>query len=144
MQHHHVDIAHYFGDDIGIRLQRVDSDIMLLVLTETTQRGLPCLPVHDSVICRVEDEAVTVGIMSAASAFYLGIPLPVKAEADGIDVQLSSALFRHDFNETEAAGEPLGLLRLRQQPQPIVETEREWQKRLRSQKRHRGDQLEAL
>jgi len=45
---------------------------MLLVMTEMTTRGLPCLSVHDSLICREDDEAVAVGRMQAASAFYLG------------------------------------------------------------------------
>ncbi|UEM23063.1 hypothetical protein JL100_010075 [Skermanella mucosa] len=43
-------IAKYFGTGEGIRLQRVDSDILEKVLVYFAERGIPCLPIHDSVI----------------------------------------------------------------------------------------------
>jgi hypothetical protein len=42
------------GDDIGLRLQRADSELMNTILVDLYSRKLPvpCLPVHDSLICR--------------------------------------------------------------------------------------------
>ena len=50
----HEPIAHQFGTtNIGLRLQKMDSDLMALVLDKL--KGIPCLPVHDSIRCRVSD-----------------------------------------------------------------------------------------
>ena len=55
----HPAIAHRFGeDDIGLKLQRVDSEIMARAMTMLAGEGVPMLSVHDSVICRVSDEWV--------------------------------------------------------------------------------------
>ncbi len=50
----HQPIAHHFGTkNIGLRLQKMDSDLMALALDKL--KGIPCLPVHDSIRCRVSD-----------------------------------------------------------------------------------------
>lgn len=46
----HAPIRDYFCSDEGVNLQRIDSKIMLDVVGHFTQEGIPCLPVHDSVI----------------------------------------------------------------------------------------------
>lgn len=42
------------GDDIGLKLQRADSELMskLMVDLYGRKRPIPCLPVHDSLVCR--------------------------------------------------------------------------------------------
>jgi hypothetical protein len=43
-------IAKYFGTGEGIRLQRLDSDILEKVMLHFAEHDIPCLPIHDSVI----------------------------------------------------------------------------------------------
>jgi hypothetical protein len=43
-------IASHFGTGIGLRLQRVDSDIAEQVMLHFADQGIPCLGVHDSFI----------------------------------------------------------------------------------------------
>jgi hypothetical protein len=53
MQRHHP-IAHHFGtDNIGLKLQRLDSDLMANTLDKLKE--IPCLPVHDSIRCKISD-----------------------------------------------------------------------------------------
>jgi hypothetical protein len=50
----HGAIKHFFGTpNIGLRLQYLDSEIMALAITKL--QGLPVLPVHDSLICKLSD-----------------------------------------------------------------------------------------
>ena len=50
----HHPIAHHFGTkNIGLKLQKLDSELMALALNKLV--GIPCLPVHDSIRCRVSD-----------------------------------------------------------------------------------------
>ena len=50
----HKPISHYFGTkNIGLRLQKMDSDLMAVALDKLV--GIPCLPIHDSIRCRVSD-----------------------------------------------------------------------------------------
>lgn len=52
----HKPIAHLFGQpDIGLRLQFQDSQIIGAVITRLAADGIPVLPVHDSVRCKVSD-----------------------------------------------------------------------------------------
>ena len=55
---YHKPIAHRFGSDAGLGLMRIDSRIALNVLDYFAERGIPCLPVHDSFIVerQYEDE----------------------------------------------------------------------------------------
>jgi hypothetical protein len=53
MDRHHP-IAHHFGTkNIGLKLQKLDSELMSMALNKLV--GIPCLPVHDSIRCRVSD-----------------------------------------------------------------------------------------
>ena len=61
----HQPIAHHFGTkNIGLRLQKMDSDLMALALKKL--EGIPCLPVHDSIRCRVSDMGLVNHAMIAA------------------------------------------------------------------------------
>ena len=46
----HAPIGRCFCSDSGVKLQRIDSKIMLDVVMHFAGKGIPCLPVHDSVI----------------------------------------------------------------------------------------------
>ena len=46
----HKPIAKYIGSDIGIELQRIDSDIMNNVLVELADNKIIGLPIHDSIV----------------------------------------------------------------------------------------------
>ena len=60
---HHV-IADLFGtENLSIRLQNKDSQIMGNIITELSKRHIPVLPVHDSVRCKVSDNAIVTDIM---------------------------------------------------------------------------------
>ena len=52
--------------DIGLKLQRLDSDIMADCLLILTSKGIPVLPVHDSIRCRVSDLSEVVQAMKTA------------------------------------------------------------------------------
>lgn len=61
----HPLISHYFGaEKIGLKLQRMDSDIMAACLGALSSMDIPVLPVHDSIRCKVSDLEITARIMS--------------------------------------------------------------------------------
>ena len=53
MERHHPIAAHFGTKNIGLKLQKLDSELMALALNKLT--GIPCLPVHDSIRCRLSD-----------------------------------------------------------------------------------------
>jgi hypothetical protein len=55
LKKHNEAIAHHLCKCVGLRLQRIDSDLVMSVLNRLTERGVPCLPVHDSFIVAKED-----------------------------------------------------------------------------------------
>ena len=64
MEHHHP-IAHHFGTEhIGLRLQKLDSELIANALTKL--QGIPCLPVHDSIRCKVSDMQLVTNAMTDA------------------------------------------------------------------------------
>jgi hypothetical protein len=44
----HEPIAHHFYTGVGLRLQRLDSDIAEKILLHFAQSGIAILPLHDS------------------------------------------------------------------------------------------------
>lgn len=63
----HRAIFHHIGsENIGLRLQAVDSEIMALVLSACVAENIPALPVHDSLIVRQTDKAKARLIMQTA------------------------------------------------------------------------------
>ena len=61
----HAPIAHHFGTEkIGLKLQRLDSEIMANALDRL--QGIPCLPVHDSIRCKVSDCGLVKSAMKSA------------------------------------------------------------------------------
>lgn len=63
---HHA-IAHMFGaENLGTRLQNIDSKIMAEILMNLAKQDIPALPVHDSVIVRESDQAIANDVMKKA------------------------------------------------------------------------------
>ena len=54
----HAPIADAFASGAGLRLQRLDSDIALSIITRLRKMGIAALPVHDSFIVPKEEEGV--------------------------------------------------------------------------------------
>ena len=52
--------------DIGLKLQRLDSDIMADCLLILTSKSIPVLPVHDSIRCKLSDLSEVVRAMKTA------------------------------------------------------------------------------
>ncbi|WP_020682935.1 hypothetical protein [Marinobacterium rhizophilum] len=62
----HAAIEKYFGTkDIGLRLQYHDSRIMSEVLRRLVKAGIPVVPIHDSLRCRVSDREAVVELMKS-------------------------------------------------------------------------------
>ena len=60
----HPQVKEYLSSDIGIKLMRKDSDIIVAVMLKLVDEDIPFLPVHDSVICRKRDEGRVKQVMS--------------------------------------------------------------------------------
>jgi len=73
----HKPIAHHFGTDrIGLILQRMDSEVLSNALERL--HGIPCLPVHDSIRCKVSDSGIVIDAMKAAYKDVTGQNIIVK------------------------------------------------------------------
>jgi hypothetical protein len=46
----HQPIAHWFCSDAGVRLMRIDSELILAALQAVNDAGDPALPIHDALI----------------------------------------------------------------------------------------------
>jgi hypothetical protein len=58
----HRPIAHHFGQkNIGLKLQKQDSELIALTLNKLVD--IPCLPVHDSIRCRLSDMQLVINAM---------------------------------------------------------------------------------
>jgi hypothetical protein len=70
----HPRVAGYMHSGVGLRLQHIDSRMAQDVLQElTVDKGLPCLPVHDSFIVRESDRDTLVLAMQRALDRHTGM-----------------------------------------------------------------------
>lgn len=74
----HRPIAHLFGTDIGVELMHTESRILMAVLLDLADKGIPALPMHDGLNVRVSDREEALAVMQSVSAKLLGVALPVK------------------------------------------------------------------
>ena len=77
----HKPISQFIGSkDIGLRLQNMDSNIMMDVMKVATGEGMPLLFVHDSCICKYADRARVKDVMQQAyndvTGFSIGVTQP--------------------------------------------------------------------
>lgn len=69
-------IADAFSTGAAGWLQRLDSDILIKVLTRTTGAGVVALPIHDSLIVPIEQEGLLRAAMAGAYQDQTGHPSP--------------------------------------------------------------------
>lgn len=69
---HNEGISEYFFKDSGVTLQRIDSDIMNIILEYCAINDIVVLPVHDSVICPASKMSEITAIMKKAYKDVLG------------------------------------------------------------------------
>jgi hypothetical protein len=76
----HPAIADLFGADAGMRLMNLDSRIMLAAVAYLMDRGIKCVPIHDSLVVPARYE----GIAVEALAYGWKVALPSYAHGIGV------------------------------------------------------------
>jgi hypothetical protein len=83
----HAPIVDAFGTGIGLRLQRIDSDILVKVLRRTSREGIVALPIHDSVIVDHRHEVLLRSAMIDAYKEVTGQPAgPISSRLGDLEV----------------------------------------------------------
>ena len=84
----HEPIAHHFYTGVGLRLQRLDSDIAEKVLLHFAQSGIAILPLHDSFLMHNGYEASLEPVMRSAFEEVVGAPPKIdRKEPDKVFLQ---------------------------------------------------------
>ena len=78
MTERHGPIAHLFGTDVGVELMNTESRVLMAVLLDLADKGIPALPMHDGINVRASDREAALDVMQSVSADLLGVALPVK------------------------------------------------------------------
>lgn len=78
MVEHLTQIAHYFRDDKGVRLQKKDSELALNVINRCMHKNIAVYPVHDSFIVRHDNEQRLRRIMREEYSEMMGFSCVVK------------------------------------------------------------------
>jgi hypothetical protein len=76
----HPKIYEEIQSDIGLRLQKLDSDIAEDVLLQLTSLSIPCLPVHDSFIVIASNELLLIDLLKNTFRKYLGVDIKVDVD----------------------------------------------------------------
>ena len=76
----HPEIYQEIQSDIGLRLQKLDSDIAEDVLLQLTSLSIPCLPVHDSFIVTASNELLLIDLLKNTFRKYLGVDIKVDVD----------------------------------------------------------------
>ena len=90
----HPHLTDKIGNDEGIRLMFIDSQIMNIIIEKTTTQEVPILTVHDSVICREKDEPYVRKLMREATKQVVGVELNFDVNRQSVNKALSSNTFR--------------------------------------------------
>jgi hypothetical protein len=69
---HHHRIGEYFYSGYGVKLQRIDSNIIEAIIYELSLRGIPVLPVHDSIVVPIGYRDIVTHAMNEAYRRELG------------------------------------------------------------------------
>jgi hypothetical protein len=76
----HPEIYQEIQSDIGLRLQKLDSDIAEDVLLQLTSLSIPCLPVHDSFIVTASNELLLIDLLKKTFRKHLGVDIKVDVD----------------------------------------------------------------
>ena len=77
----HESIAHLFGTGVGYQLMRIESDVLIAVVSHLFNKGITVLPLHDALLAaRSDAEAV-----KAAMEYELAIRTGVRRATVKID-----------------------------------------------------------
>jgi hypothetical protein len=68
----HPAIASFFASDAGVRLQRIDAEIMRRIIRACVERNIPLVPVHDSIVVPRRHRDVAREIMARAYRSVMG------------------------------------------------------------------------
>lgn len=71
---HHAPIADLFGTELGFQLMRIESDMLIGIITHLASIGVTALPLHDAVLVAESKAYVAAGAMQAASAWGRDLP----------------------------------------------------------------------
>lgn len=71
LKHNNV-ISKYLGVGAGNSLQYVDSMIIYYCIEDLVKRGIPFIPVHDSISCKVKDKAIVLSVMEKSFVKAVG------------------------------------------------------------------------
>ncbi|WP_225128010.1 hypothetical protein [Bradyrhizobium sp. IC3123] len=73
----HAPIAHLFGKGLGFQLMRIESDMLIEVLTELSAAGVTALPLHDAVLVAKSHAGVAQETMGAVFQRWSGSPCAI-------------------------------------------------------------------
>ena len=90
----HPHLTDKIGNDEGIRLMFIDSQIMNVIIEKATTQEVPILTVHDSVICAEKDETYVRTLMREATKKVIGVELNFDVNRQSVNKALSSKSFR--------------------------------------------------
>jgi len=76
---HHLKLEHLLGTGIGLKFQRVDSDIVAETRLHFAESGIPVLPVHDSFIMHHGHEDALGDLIVKALKAKTESDIPIKA-----------------------------------------------------------------
>lgn len=69
---HHAPIADLFGTGLGFQLMRIESDMLISVITHLASVGITALPLHDAVLVAESKAYVAADAMQAAFSMWTG------------------------------------------------------------------------
>lgn len=73
----HAPIAHLFGKGLGFQLMRIESDMLIEVLTELSAAGVTALPLHDAVLVAKSHAGVARETMEAVFQHWTCSPCAI-------------------------------------------------------------------
>jgi len=96
----HPHLADKIGNDEGIRLMFIDSQIMNVIIEKATTQEVPILTVHDSVICREKDEPYVRKLMREATKQVVGVELNFDVNRVSVHKAIRSKIYRdRDYSD---------------------------------------------
>jgi hypothetical protein len=121
----HAPIAQHFYTGVGLRLQRIDSDIAEKVMLTFIAMDAPILPLHDSFLVHNGYEGELPTVMNAASVDVIGIPLnaTLKKKASSGEASMEQSIIPADDLAVLQKDQDLDIA-------DLLDAQQGWEKRL--------------